>query len=42
LFCVFVLSGLQVEALWRANLPFKESYKLCLGSRNLKSDQCPT
>jgi hypothetical protein len=41
-YSVFVLSGVQVEALRRAELPFKESYRLCKRSRNLKIGQGPT
>jgi hypothetical protein len=36
LFCVLV------AALWRADLPSKESYRLCIGLRNWKSGQGPT
>jgi hypothetical protein len=43
--CVFILSMLscvQVAALRRADPPFKESYWLCIRSRNRKSGQGPT
>jgi hypothetical protein len=40
-YSVFMLCVL-VEVLRRADLPFKESYRLCIGSRNWKSGQGPT
>jgi hypothetical protein len=42
LFCVCVLSCVQVAALRRADSPSKESYRLCKISRNWKSGQSPT
>jgi hypothetical protein len=40
--CVFVLFYVQVEALRRAGLPSKVSYRLSIGLRMLKSGQGPT
>jgi hypothetical protein len=39
---VFVLFCLYVAALRRADLPSKESYRLCIGLRNWKNSQGPT
>jgi hypothetical protein len=36
-YSMFVLSCVQVEALWRADPPSKESYWLCIGLRISKS-----
>jgi hypothetical protein len=41
-YAVFVLLCVQVVALRRANPRCKESYRLCVGLRNWKSDQGPT
>jgi hypothetical protein len=41
LFCVCVLSCVQVEALRWTDPPAKESYRLCKRSRNWKSGQGP-
>jgi hypothetical protein len=43
LFILFVLFCVQVAAaLRRADPPYKESYRLCIGLRNWKSGQGPT
>jgi hypothetical protein len=41
-YSVFVLSCVQVAALRLADPPSKESYRLCIGSRNWKRNQGPT
>jgi hypothetical protein len=40
--CLYCLCCPVVEALRRADPPSKESYRLCIGSRNWKSGQGPT
>jgi hypothetical protein len=40
--CVFVLSCVLVDAVWRAYPPSKESYRLCVGRGNNKSNQVLT
>jgi hypothetical protein len=42
IYSVFVLSYVQVAALRRADPSSKESYRLCIGSRNWNSGQGPT
>jgi hypothetical protein len=39
--CAFILCFV-LFCVWRANPPFKESYRLCIGLRNWKSGQGPT
>jgi hypothetical protein len=39
---LFVLFCVQATAFRRVDPPSKESYRLCVGSRNRKSDQGPT
>jgi hypothetical protein len=41
-YSVFVLFCGWAEVLWRADPPSKESYWLCIGSRNWKCCQGPT
>jgi hypothetical protein len=41
-YSVSVSFNVWVEALWRADLPSKESYRLCIVSRNWKNDKGPT
>jgi hypothetical protein len=41
-YSVFMLSCGQVADLRRADPPSKESYRMCIGSRNWKSGQGPT
>jgi hypothetical protein len=36
IYSVFMLSCVKVEALWQADTPSKEYFRLCMGLRNLK------